>query len=593
MTYIQQAKVGRLVVLQSKAQSLHYQKFRQEESDLVLPIGPGAMAETEICGWNYCSLGDLWSDEQYVLEKEINDKFLDELIKNLNTYSRCWKPELNLEIGHYYAFQLWVIIGQIQHNNFIVRSINNNLKPEKVLCYTKANPIPFLKLRPDPDCLFGEVLGRSRLSIDGICEFIKINERVHQVNSRQRLLSLLPIPLRKLLSNFRRKNALKNSKNARKNLLIIGGSGDWIKLSSCQEFNVDFRLCLPPEIKSGPELKGSRELVDLLNASILREQLIPYDISNLASAIYSDMQNFANQARSADLLIGKYDALVTAVIAYPLDNFLAHRAALCNLPVLVWQHGEKGQNAFDPTSIYTELYYATDYLAYAPVVVEQYKSWIGKYRLRNVTATGSIEKQVKWEGGDSILYATGKWFKTTVGVDPDRRLFQAHMEILSYLNNCNDRYTVILKANNTDGLNEIPYQYANITIEYDRRFSDCLKTAEIVILDTPATTLIEACSTRVPIFALGGRSEYTAEFLVAVKRRVVWAETPEELVDQIDAYIKTGLYAADLEDTTFLSLYGSGETPSRVAETIKDAVWESIKCNSKSESGGSYVTAGL
>jgi hypothetical protein len=593
MTYIQQAKAGRLVVLQSKAQSLHYQKFRREESDLVLPIGPGAMYETEICGWRYCSLGDLWSDEQYQIEKEINENLLDELIKNLNKYSRCWKPELNLEIGNYYAFQLWVIIGQIQHTNFIVRSIIKTLKPEKVLCYSKANPVPFLKLRPDPDCLFGEVLGRSRLNKDGVCEFIKINERVNQVSSRQRLLSLLPVPLRKFLSSIRRKNSLKKSKNATKKLLVVGGSGDWIKLSSCREFNEYFRLCMPPEIKSGPEMKGSQELVGLLNASILRDQLIPYDISSLASAIYSDMQNFANRVRDIDLLINKYDALVTAVLAYPLDNFFAHRAALSNLPVLVWQHGEKGQNAFDPTSIYTELYYATDYLAYAPVVVEQYKSWIGKYRLRNVIAAGSLDKQVKWKGGDSILYATGKWFKTTMAVDPDRRLFQAHMKILSYLNNCDDRYTVILKANNTDRLNEIPYQYDNITIEYDRRFTDCLKTAEIVILDTPATTLIEACSTKIAIFVLGGRSEYTDEFLAAVKRRVVWAETPEELVLHIDAYINTGLYQADIEDTTFLSLYGSGETPSRVSETIKDAVWESIKCNSKSESGESYVTTGL
>jgi len=588
MTYIQQAKAGRLVVLQSKAQSLHYQKFRREESDLVLPIGPGAMYETEICGWRYCSLGDLWSDEQYQIEKEINENLLDELIKNLNQYSLCWKPELNLEIGNYYAFQLWVIIGQIQYNNFIVRSIIKMLKPEKVLCYTKANPVPFLKLRPDPDCLFGEVLGRSRLNKDGVCEFIKINERVNQVSSRQRLLSLLPIPLRKFLSDIRRKNALKNSKKAMKKLMVVGGSGDWVKLSCYQEFNEDFRLCMPPEIKSGPKLKASQELVELLNASILRDQLIPYDISSLASAIFSDMHNFANQVRDIDLLINKYDALVTAVLVYPQDNFFAHRAALSNLPVLVWQHGEKGQNGFDPTSIYTELFYATDYFAYAPVVVEQYKSWIGKYRLRNVIATGSIDRLVKWKGGDSILYATGKWFKTTVAGDPDRRLFHAHMKILSYLNELDNRYNVILRANNTDRLNQIPYQFENITIEYDRSFTDCLKTAELVILDTPATTLIEACSTKVAIFALGGRTEYTDEFLAAVKRRVVWAETPEDLLLYVDEYINMGLYPANTNDTTFLSQYGSNETSVKIAKIVKDAVSESIKFNKLSENGGNH-----
>lgn len=567
--------INRLVVLQSDRQVRHYLKIRQD-SDLVLPIGPEAMYQACQQGWRVCGLDDLWPSEQYDAHIRASQERLESLISALNDYSRRWNPSLRLEIGHYYAFQLWIIIGQIRYNEFIARGILENLNPSKVLCYTKASPETFLELRPDPCCIFADVLVRSRLQMEGRCEILKIDERRKKNTFREKLLSILPVPIRTSLRKIRDKHLLENSSSPTHKLLVIGMAGDWEKLSGITEFNHSFCLQRAPEVQSASSIRPPRELIELLNAAIQHDGLIPYDITKLSAAIEADLICFASKAVDIDAMIKNYDAAVTAVLSFPRDNFLAHRVALAGLPVLVWQHGEKGQTEFERLNVYTELLYATDYFAYASGVVQQYRTWIGKYRLENVVAVGSIEKHVKWQGGNNIVYATGKWFKTTHPIDPDRRLFHAHMTILGYLESLQGRYPIIFKANNTPGLNDIPYRFNTVKVEYASHFTDCLKTAKVVILDTPATTLVEACSTMIPIFVLGGRSRYTVEFLEIAKRRVVWRETAEELVSALAAFLDTGIYEADVEDRTLLISYGSEGKPVEIAQKVRDSVMDSI-----------------
>jgi hypothetical protein len=568
-------KFDRLVVLQTKAQSKDYQNNCRKGGDIVLPIGPEAMYETDMNGWAFCSLGDLWSKEQFELEKEISNEKLDKLIRMLNDYSCRSNPELDLEMGNYYAFQLWVIINQIRHNNFIVSSIAENLKPDKVLCYTKTSPQTFMNLRPDPDCLFAEVLSKSSLYQEGRCEIQKINEGAKINTLRERVLSLIPLIVRELLRKIRNRNLLKNTNSPAYNLLVIGGSGDWIKLNNYSDFNKVFRLHFSPDLKLIGDVKPDQEIIDIINSSIQCDGMVPYDLSDLAIAIKTDYKLFVENAKGMCLMMNKMDAVVTAVLTFPKDNFLAHMAAKVGRPVIVWQHGEKGQSGFDPVSIYTELFYATDYFAYAPVVAEQYQAFVGKYRLKNVVAVGSIEKHVAWRGGNTIVYATGKWFKTTLPIDPDRRLYCAHKSILDYLDSIGDQYSVTIKANNTPGLNDIPYRYSNLRIEFAKPFTELLKTAKVIILDTPATTLVEACSTKVPIFVLGGRTEYTQEFLLVIKRRVVWSETPQELLIHLAAFLEKGIYDANVNDQSFLIQYGAGNKETEVAKLVRDA---SLNC---------------
>ena len=583
MTLNSETKVERLVIIQSSVQSQHYKNSCRKESDLILAIGPEAMYEAETNSWKYCCLGEIWSDDQYELNKKKNEKCVNELIIGLNNYSRSRDLSKNLEIGNYYAFQLCVIIGQILNNIFIVNSIIKNLGPENLLCYTKSNPELFLEHRPDPDSILANVLCRILANKKVQFDLISLPEFDSNVTRREKILTFLPSSIRFFLVKFRDCFRFKKIKSAKHNLLLIGAGGDWVKLAKYSSFNNFFTLVPAKKYKTTGTIKPSQEVIDLLESSIKYKNIIPYDMYNLAALIQEDTEVFASLADDIDQMLNKHDAVVTAVLTYPWDNFLAHRAALKNMPVIVWQHGEKGQSDLDITSIYTEIFYATDYFAYAPLVVNQYKSLIGKYRLKNVVAIGSIGKQVEWEGGDTILYATGKWFKTTNPFvsDPDSRLFKAHIKILPLLEKYTDLYKVIFKANNTPKLNNTPYQFKNIKIEYEKSFTECLKTAKLVILDTPATTLIEACSTNIPIFCLGGRSEYTNEFLAAVKQRVVWSETPEDLIINLKNFLDSEVYPADIHNKQLLTLFGSGAVPSQIAESSRNSIINSLNRHCK------------
>lgn len=584
---------SRLVILQSEEQVNHYRNRNRRGDDTVLPIGAAAMYQTRLAGWHCCSLGDLWSRAQYEEQSTRVQKRLDHLIAVLNNHSRKLNPDLGLEIGYYYAFQLFIIIGQILHNSFIVRGIQFTVNTKKILCYTKAEPEPFLEIRPDPDCLLADVLARSVPAKEGLCEFVRISESAKALGRRQKILSLVPMPLRRLLRAFRRGSGPKKSSGADLSLLIFGAPGDWLRLSRTESFSNKFNVSQFSKFEIAGDSDGYKELLAILNDTIREDGLLPYDLSGLARRMQSDLAGFTKHAGEIDSILSAYDAAVTAVLSLPIDNFLAHRAINAKLPVVVWQHGERGQCAFDVIGLYTELFYASDYLAYAQAVVDFYSPWIGKYHFKKAAAVGGIEKHIEWRGGGTILYATGKWFKTTLPMDPDSRLFEAHMKILDYLDAHAGKNRVVFKANNTPRLNDIPYSYKNIEVEYDSTFTECLKSAKVVILDTPATTLVEACSTKVPIFVLDGRAEYRQEFLDAVCKRVVWCKSPDELVTKLDVFLRSGDYPANVDDVTYISQYGCGDPAAKVAKSVQDALLDSILRERSNGKLREYVVSGF
>ena len=569
-----------VVILQTSAQVKHYSEYRRQEGDLVIPIGPEAMYAAQRNGWITCNLGELWSSKDYGQARDESQVRIDDLINVLDAYSRNWNPDLDLEMGHYYAFQLWVIIGQIHYNYFIAYSIAKHLQPTGVLVYTKDIGQMFLELRPDPDCILADVFLRSNCFKAEHIEIQRISEERKGNTAREKIVNALPQTLATWLRELKSKWRIQNSGKSTYSLLMIGGGYDWLKISRYEAFRRVFSLHTLPRLMARANTSPPAELVDILSSSIEYVGNVVYDLENLAAAIQADMILYAEKEQEIKKQLKRFDAVVTAVLTYPWENYLAHTAAKINIPIVVWQHGEKGQSQ-DVTTPYTELFYATDYLAYAPAVQKQYQSWIGKNWLSNVKAVGSIGKRVVWRGGKTIVYATGKWLKTAGPFvpkpDPDGRLFIAQKTILDYLDIVAAERPVILKANNTPGLNAIPYQYENIRVDYTIPFTMLLEAAGVIILDTPATTLVEACSTKVPIFVLGGRTEYLPDFLEKIKRRVVWCENPEELVIKTDLYLRTGLYEANVNDDTYLREYCAAAEPSEVILNVKQSLIKAME----------------
>ena len=566
-------KYDRLVILQTEAQAIHYSINSRKHGDLILGIGSEAMCYAESRHWNFCFLSDFFDSEHYQQSQRESERRIEHAIYLLDE----WSAVNGLEMGKYYGFQLWIIIGQIHYNYFLVESIVRNIGNKPILIYSKKREESILELRPDPERIFFDVFLKSKLLEKTNTEVVLINGKRKFLSAKNRILNILPSALIEVLRFLRDRKRLPRCTNKlQQKLLLIGGGYDWFKVAVLPKFNEVFCIYkIAPHVVWSLASRHDKKLLKILDDAVTFDDVKVHDVEKLKSAIQLDNWFFTKEKKRIQSIIKRYKAVVTGVLTYPRDLFHADMVAKVGKKLYVWQHGEKGQSK-DYSSSFTELYYATDYLAYAPMVARMYRESIGSRRLERVHTVGSLSKKIEWCGDGAVLYATGKWFGTATPFldksDPDQRLYFAHKAILRHLNSIGGKRRVIFKANNTAGFNLIPYRYENIDIEYKTPFAELLSAASVVILDTPATTLVEACSTNVPIFVLGGRSTYLPEFMNAVRQRVAWYETPEDLVDGLSKYFATGAYNADVNNDLFLKEFCSNTGSDEVCNNILRAL---------------------
>ena len=561
----------RLVIIQTQKQFQHYIKKKKIDKDLILPIGPTALFLSDTYKINFINLKQIWKMDEYIKSAKKSQKLIDNLIRKIDEFSK--KKSINIEIGSYYAFQIWIIIGQINYNAFIVKSIIKNLKPKEILIYSKSNEKNIYTFRPDPECIFENIANNHEL-IKGVkINILKLKEK-NFFNLKFFLNFILPNSLIVLMKFFKiNPFSIFIKSSSKKKLLLVGGHYDWIKVKKYKAFNdiFTFNFINQPSV-SKKNFKSYSQLKSIIFESLPDIKASNLDfLENFIKCMSLDFSIFSNIKERISNQIKSSDALVSSVFTFPWENFLAHIANQSKIPVFIWQHGEKGQ-AEDLTIPYTEIKYANYYLAYGDEIKKYYSKWIGKYNFKKVISIGSLSKNITVDESKNIVYATGKWFKTAtpfpVLPDPDLRTYKAHKEILGYLNNLNHEGKNIFKSNNTIGFNEIPYSYENVIIDSKTPFTQLIKKAKIIILDTPATTLVEACSTNIPIFVLGGRINYDKFFIKIIKKRVIWCESVDILIKKINLYITKKIYEADIYNKSYSEKYFSTKKDSEIVFNI-------------------------
>lgn len=386
MNSLQSEMRRRIVVLQAASHIDHYAKYQRNPSDLVIPIGGDALYYVNINNWEVCNIGELCSEDEFRVASNEAQLVLDQLIDKLNDYSKKLNPILSLEIGKYYALQLWIIIGQIRYNSFICKSILKKFNPSKMLVYTKKKSPFFMELRPHPDCIFSEVLVKSGFIDYKKIELIELSSTNRIFSLKERVVNIIPTGWLAYIREIRDWLRVFSFHKAPHRLLIIGGGYDWFKVSRSQsirelfKFNIATKSFKKKLIDNPP-----KDLLDILNDAVNNS----CSLHALSLEIYSDLDFFTKNYEKLKKKLSHYDALVTGVLTYPWDNFLAHIAAKINKPLIVWQHGEKGQTE-NMASLYSEMYYATHYLTYGSAVKNFYKKWIGKNRLLDIQVVEAL-----------------------------------------------------------------------------------------------------------------------------------------------------------------------------------------------------------
>ena len=562
----------RLVILQSGLHCQSYFNNHRKDSDLILPIGPEALYFCDKNNFENIKVKDLYEDEIYETDHTSSQEVLKNLVTDLNDYSRSINSSGALEIGNYFGFQLWIVIGQILYNYSIVRMVAKHFYKQKILLFKYSNEQSSLVFRPDPDNLLANILLTSKVFSSEQLELVELDRRT--VFSLKKLLITPVIYYLRLGRDIMRISKIPLFKKNNKRLALIGGGYEWFKfiknakIKNNLKFNVE--RIKPPTLN----YNNYPEILAIFNSNVFRDEREFYDFTLLSNLIGSYLDFFLANQEKVEQKLKKYVGAISSVLTFPEENFLAHMAVKNNLPLYLWQHGEKGQS-HDETILYTELLYASDYFMYADLIKLDYQKWLGKNNFKQIHVVGSIEKEIDWrsECSNKVVYATGKWLFSATAftdfVDPDTRIYLAHKDILNYLNHLNDK-EVVFKANNTVGFNQIPYSrdYPKVNFDFKTPFINHLANADVIILDTPATTLVEACSTEVPIFVLAGRNKYRENFLELIKKRVVWCNSTEEMIQKLRLFFEEGIYDANTKDKSYFNSYISPERISKPQDQI-------------------------
>ncbi len=582
----------RYVLLTTAASCRSYFNENIESNDIVIPIGPEALHLVTTHNLKHVRFADLVPMHDAKLQQRKNRDKIAAIREELNSISRAFNEEI--EIGNYFYFQLIVTLWPLLNDERACGIISSLIGTDQLLVFLPKKHKTFMSYRLEPGETLPMLLLENQNTLNLKIEFKTTNKTFSFWDDKvKNFRENLPRRLFHTLKWTRDVYRLRNKSPAKNNLLLIGAGYDWLNVAKDTSFQQQFKVNpIPLKISFKLQLpKRRRQLLKPI-INVFRKRLagtISAEaglISSLAGAIASRIVQFSEILDDVDDVVLKHDAIISSVICYPEEAFVAHRANQNNKPVLIWQHGEKGflhdivDEEFD---LACEFFHATTYLTYGDAVADLYKFRLNTNHLKKIKVVGSIGKRVNSEDKKPfILYATGKWtysaFNDDMSIDPDFRQYNCQRRIIKLFENSKFGKQLIIKANNSFGLNYIPHRKnTHIKIEQNRPFTELLPSAEAVILDTPATTLIEAASLNVPIFVLGGRrKEYTQSFLKDVGERVSWHETLDDLEKSLEVYLTAGVYSADFREISVFGRYLLPSPKEQVIHRVIEALHEDI-----------------
>ena len=160
------------------------------------------------------------------------------------------------------------------------------------------------------------------------------------------------------------------------------------------------------------------------------------------------------------------------------------------------------------------------------------------------------------------FYPQNTWFYSPVLIWRDRGLYLDQTTIIRCLTGLaqDDGVEAVVKVNPTTRFMEPPWVegLADTPVRVVKEFPSfktLIEKADVIVIDHPATTILEALCTRAPVFVLLRHFRHPPKAVSWLKKRAVCADNAEELVSKLAAYFQEGVYPADLDDETFLKAF--------------------------------------
>lgn len=275
----------------------------------------------------------------------------------------------------------------------------------------------------------------------------------------------------------------------------------------------------------------------------------------------------------------KIKAIIGSTFTTCVEHSAAQAAHNSKIPVITWQHGGYGAMEIHPIVNYCDLISSDAHFVFGDGVVESYLQAAKKYGTKLIavgsTSLESIDNSkvitkndTKLNNSKKILYVTSAYAQndSNISIFPppsDIIFWQTQKSIVDVLGRHND-YEVTIKLHPSDNYDVPSLQPYSVDCGYnhfsfirrEESFIDLLQKADIVIIDFPFTTLLQALTTKKPVFAYTGLVHYNATAQRSLSKRAICNRDLHEFLCVLDKYLTENIYDADLNDTEFLEKFG-------------------------------------
>lgn len=299
-------------------------------------------------------------------------------------------------------------------------------------------------------------------------------------------------------------------------------------------------------------------------------------------------------------------ALLTSVKPRAINHAVCLAAQHNNASVFNWQHGSAGYYEHHTIEFFDLL--TTDiHIVYGEGVCQSLGEKAEKYQVM-LKPVGSILldrlrsehkknlpdhallQQVtlmKRAGRKICLYVTTNYFQNNwyAGYEPppsDNLSYQTQLTLMRGLLACPELY-LISKLASSLAYRKPPWvgyfqeNSSLLIVSSECTFTDLLDYADLIVIDWPSTTLLQAIATDRPVFVVLRHLRLFPEARQMLERRAVCADEPGELVSSLGKYLDAGVYLADVNDNAFLRAYGTHLDDGRSSERAVEEVLKAIK----------------
>ena len=608
-----------LALLENTCDIDAYLKLRNEVPELeVIATSPGVCWELETRGIAYQSIASYWDKTLLTQIGMDNFRYVEELCTEVDHALQDRYPllrEYGLSPAMDNSFYVKLLYDAFTLRIVVLSNILEQHGPDEVLTftpYTENHPHEGAECVPfrENESIFSQILG-----LDGWDTISRVISRDNSSpespgsDSRRlsrKLLSEISAAIsgNSLLYNFLycAKNigwrsaftvalyALKNHFFSDKRLLLIGFAYNWnyiipdlyrngfsvyhYGLEQASGFGVGEPLEIPESI-----FQKYCTIKDINFVKPFQQRFLP----RLNESIVSSPHN----VDSLEEVIKKSNpkAMLFGTKSWFAEHLAACVARSHDIPVISWQHGSQGVN-YAPIALHVEVRNSDIYLCFGWGVEDTFREDLTRYPSVKTIPVGSHElfmlHQRKFMSTEpvAVLYATTSYYNNNVYVSSpsilqDNELWQTQKKILDTLGeigintvfklhpaSCNDEHILQFLTKRA---------YSNIlAVKRERSYLELLADENIVIIDFPSTTLLQAVAAHKTVFVLLKHLKITDVAENLLRNRAYCYDSVEELTVAIQRYLaKEPLdQHPDSENTEFIEAYGVSQIGGTIADRV-------------------------